>query len=163
MKGLIVIGYQGIGKSTWSGSNSFIDLESGNFWIGDKRYDDWYIPYCQIAMSLADQGYIVFVSSHKVVVDFLKSVPLPKNVGKVIIFCPRRTMKDEWIERLKNRYERTNLEKDRKALLNAQDRFEENIVELVSSGLPVYQPEAMDYDLPSYINKAWKDWCLPND
>lgn len=163
MKGLIVIGYQGIGKSTWSGSRNFIDLESGNFWIGDKRYSDWYIPYCQTAMSLADQGYIVFVSSHKVVVDYLKSTPLPENVGKVIIFCPRRTMKEEWIERLKERYERTNLEKDRKALLNAQDRFEENIVELASSGLPVYQAEAMDYDLPSIIDRIWREWCLPND
>ena len=40
---MIIIGYQGIGKSTLAGHNSVIDLESGNFWNDGKRIDDWYI------------------------------------------------------------------------------------------------------------------------
>ena len=151
MKGVIIIGYQGIGKSSLGGKYNCIDLESGNFFIGDKRADDWYIPYCQTAMSLAEQGFTVFVSSHKAVVDFLKNVPLPENVSGVVIFCPQLWMKDEWIKRLEERYLRTGLWKDQKALLNAKDRYTENIIELISSGLPVFQPYALDYDLKGYV------------
>ena len=65
---MIVIGYQGIGKSTLANKDlRFIDLESGNFWVDGKRADDWYKPYCQIAEHLSRQGYIVFTSSHEVV------------------------------------------------------------------------------------------------
>ena len=159
MKGLIMIGYQGIGKSSCAGKNNCIDLESGNFWIGDERSEDWYIPYCQIAMDLANQGYTVFTSSHKVVREQLASMPLPPNVGKVVIFCPETKFKDEWINRLQERYIRTGLHKDYKALMNAKDHFTENIRELFDSGLPVYYPAWIDYDLMDYVNKAKTDWC----
>ena len=64
---MIISGYQGIGKSTLAGKNNCIDLESGNFWVGRKRSDDWYKIYCNIAVHLSRQGYTVFVSSHEVV------------------------------------------------------------------------------------------------
>lgn len=159
-KGIIIVGYQGIGKSSFANpENRAIDLESGNFWVGIERYGNWYIPYCQIAMNLANQGYIVFTSSHKVVVDHLRYMPLLENVGNIVVICPTRSLREKWIEKLKERYETTNLEKDRKAYLNAVDRFDENIVELASCGLPVYQPLAMDYKLSDYVNRAVKDWC----
>lgn len=56
---MIFIGYQGIGKSTLAGYNRYIDLESGNFWINGKRDENWYIPYCNIAEHLSEQGYRV--------------------------------------------------------------------------------------------------------
>ena len=159
MKGLIMIGYQGIGKSSCAGKNDCIDLESGNFWIGDERSEDWYIPYCQIAMNLADQGYTVFVSSHKVVREQLASMPLLPNVGKVVVFCPESRFKKEWIQRLQDRYDKTGLVKDYKALMNAKDRYTETIRKLFDSGFPVYYPAWMDYDLMDYVNKARYDWC----
>lgn len=160
MKGLIVIGYQGIGKSTIAGRYKSIDLESSNFFVGDKRADDWYIPYCQTALSLANQGYVVLTSSHKAVVDCFKATaPLPKNVGAVIVICPTRTLKDEWIKKLEDRYEKTHTARDYKALMNAKDRYNENIVELCSCGLPVIQINAMDYRLSGYITLAKSKWC----
>ena len=84
-KGLVIIGYQGIGKSSLAGWNKCIDLESGNFFVGNKRADDWYIPYCQTALNIANQGYTVFVSSHKEVREFLSTVPLPENVARVVV------------------------------------------------------------------------------
>lgn len=150
-KGLIIIGYQGIGKSSLAGWSKCVDLESSSFFIGDERVEDWYIPYCQIAMHLANQGYTVFVSSHKVVYEHLRSMPLMENVARVVIFCPSRWMREDWIKRLQDRYDRTQLEKDYKALMNAKDRFEENIVEFVNCGLPVIQPAAMDYNLKNYV------------
>lgn len=159
MKGLIVIGYQGVGKSSCAGRNGCIDLESSNFKIGGSRHDDWYIPYCNIAMDVADQGYTVFTSSHKVVYEHFVSCPLPENVGKVVVFCPAARYKDEWIDRLQKRFDRTGLDKDYCALMNAKDRYVANIHELVRCGLPVYQPACMDYDLMEYVHKARKDWC----
>lgn len=152
-KGLIIIGYQGIGKSSLAGWSKCVDLESGNFFVGGKRADDWHIPYCQIAMNVANQGYTVFTSSHKAVCEQFLSMPRLENVAEVAIFCPRRSMRDEWIERLYLRYAKTGLEKDYKALMNAKERFEDNIVELCSCGLPVIQPSAMNYNLKDYVYK----------
>lgn len=158
-KGLIMIGYQGIGKSSCAGKNGCIDLESSTFWFEGSRLENWYIPYCNIAMDLANQGYTVFTSSHKVVREQLASMPLMPNVGKVVIFCPETRFKKEWIQRLQDRYNRTGLTKDYKALANAKERFTENIFELINSGLPVYCPAHMDYDLMNYVCKARNDWC----
>lgn len=150
-KGLVIIGYQGIGKSSLAGWSKCIDLESGNFFVGDKRAADWYIPYCQTAINLANQGYTVFVSSHKEVREFLRTVPLPENVARVVVICPSIWMRDEWIERLQKRYDSTRLDKDFRALANAKERFAENIDELCSCGLPVIQPRVIGYNLKDYV------------
>lgn len=159
MKGLIMIGYQGIGKSSCAGKNDCIDLESGNFWVDGERSTNWYIPYCNIAMDLANQGYTVFTSSHKVVREQFASMCLLPNVGKVVVFCPESRFKTEWIQRLQDRYDKTRLDKDYKALMNAKDRYTENIRELFDSGFPVYYPAWMDYNLMDYVKKARYDWC----
>ena len=132
-KGAIIVGYQGIGKSTLAkNGNGYIDLESGNFWIGDKRAEDWYIPYCNIALNLAEQGYKVFVSSHQVVRDYLATVPKHEPVDLYCCF-PSYTLKNPWIDKLHKRYQETKLDKDYKAWQNALDRYDENIKELHQS------------------------------
>ena len=67
---MIIIGYQGIGKSTLSARNlKYVDLESSNFWFDDPetkqrvRHFNWYEMYCNVAEYLSRQGYVVFVSS----------------------------------------------------------------------------------------------------
>lgn len=131
--GAIIVGYQGIGKSTLAkNGNGYIDLESGNFWIEGKRAEDWYIPYCNIALNLAEQGYKVFVSSHQVVRDYLATVPKHTPVDLYCCF-PSYTLKNEWIDKLHKRYQETNLDKDYKAWQNALDRYDENIKELHQS------------------------------
>lgn len=144
---MIIVGYQGIGKSTLAGTNNCIDLESGNFWVNGKRADDWYIPYCQIANHLSEQGYTVFTSSHEVV-----RKELEKSKEKVYLIFPSIELKDEWIEKLRSRYNTTGLEKDFKALANAEDRYEENIRELEKSNLMIYEIIGMDYNLLNIIN-----------
>lgn len=149
---MIVIGYQGIGKSTIAGrNNKFIDLESGNFWVDGKRADDWYKPYCNIAEHLSQQGYIVFISSHEVVRKQL----LDSNEVVVLAF-PSIELKDEWIAKLEKRYEESGLEKDYKALMNAKDRYEENIKELYNTELSgdlmcKIVLADMDYDLEASL------------
>ena len=146
---MIIIGFQGIGKSTLSRSASnVIDLESGFFWNGNYRPEDWYVYYCQVAIDLSNQGNTVFTSSHQVVRDYLAS--LPKN--ELIAVCyPSLELKDEWIEKLRVRYERTQLQKDYKAWMNAVDRYDDNIRELMASSFDKIEIDSMFYDLHQLI------------
>lgn len=150
---MIIVGYQGIGKSTLAGNNNCIDLESGNFWVLNKetgcadRADNWYIPYCQIANHLSEQGYTVFVSSHEVV-----RKELEKSKEKVVVVFPSIELKDKWIEKLRNRYETTGLIKDFKALANAEERYEANITELKHGNLKFYEIKDINYLLDNIID-----------
>lgn len=105
-------------------------FESGNFWVDGKRADDWYKPYCQIAEHLSQQGYIVFTSSHEVVRKQLEN----SNETVILVF-PSVELKDKWIEKLETRYQESGSEKDYKALMNAKDRYTENIQELEASNI----------------------------
>ena len=147
---MIIIGYQGIGKSTMAHLNEhYIDLESGCFWIQGKRADDWYKPYCKMAEHISAQGHCVFVSSHEVVRNELKH-----SFEEVMCCTPALELKDVWIERLKVRYEESQLEKDYKAWKNAEDRYEENIKEIVDSGYPMIWIKEIPYNLDTLILEA---------
>lgn len=152
---MIVIGYQGIGKSTLSkSSNEYIDLESGNFWVDGKRADDWYKPYCNIAIDLSSQGYIVFVSSHEAVRKcFLENGDLNEQVVTVV---PDLKLKEQWIEKLWQRFNNSKLEKDYKAYMNALGRYDENIYEVNQDGSALDGAivlKSMDYDLDAILQK----------
>lgn len=132
---MIIIGYQGIGKSTLARNSEvdgYIDLESSCFWYNDDdgnrvRHENWAEIYTNIAKHLSRQFNIVFVSSHQVVRD-----ELANDENDFIVVCvPDLKLKDQWIKRLEDRYNSTKLEKDYKALMNAKDRYEENINELI--------------------------------
>ena len=131
---MIIIGYQGIGKSTLAGpENNCIDLESGNFWVTDKetgtakRTDDWYKPYCNIANHLSSQGFIVFTSSHKQVREELKN-----SDEYIMAIVPDLSLKDEWVKKLEDRYNESGLDKDFKAWKNAEECYEENIKDIMN-------------------------------
>lgn len=143
---MIIVGYQCIGKSTLSNMClKYIDLESGSFWHDGKRPDDWYIYYCQIAEHLSKQGYNVFVSSHEPVRKFLKN-----SSERVIAIAPSVELKDQWIEKLKNRYETSKLDKDYRAYMNAVDRYTENIEEIAKDCDTIFI-RSMTYDIESLI------------
>lgn len=146
---MIFIGYQGIGKSTLAGNGRYIDLESGNFWINGRRDENWYIPYCHIAEHLSEQGYRVFTSSHEVVRNYLST----SNEDCFVVY-PALHLKDEWIAKLKLRYENSKLDKDYKAYMNAVDRYEDNIKEIMDCGFIRIQIDNMDYNLDELIEKA---------
>ena len=144
---MIIIGYQGIGKSTLAGRVNCIDLESGNFWVDGKRAEDWYVPYCQIANHLSEQGYTVFVSSHAVVREELK-----KSNENVYVICPHPDLKDEWTKKLEDRYLKTKLEKDYKAWKNSEDRYLDNIREMASDSFTTVYISSMDYTLSQIVS-----------
>jgi hypothetical protein len=145
---MIVIGYQGIGKSTLAGKDrKFIDLESSNFWVDGKRAEDWYKPYCQIAEHLSQQGYVVFTSSHEVVRNQLVGSSEP-----VVVVYPAPELKTAWLEKLANRYQQTGLDKDYKAYMNAEARYDENIRELATCDIPFKLAlKDINYDLEASL------------
>ena len=146
---MIIIGYQGIGKSTLAkDSLKYIDLESGNFWINGERDEQWYKPYCNIANHLSAQGYTVFTSSHKEVRDELK------NSSEVVkIAFPALELKTDWLIRLTNRYNESMLEKDYKALINASLYYEDNIEDLMNEPFDKIIINNIDYNLEELIEK----------
>ena len=146
-EGIVVVGYQGIGKSTLSDSKSnCIDLESGNFWIDGDRWTNWFIPYCNIAVDIASQGRIVFVSSHEVVRRQLRYGQYPKCVH-IMCCVPSTNLREAWIYKLHERFNTSLLSKDYRAWKNAVMRFEENIKEIMDSGFPCCELTSMDYNL----------------
>ena len=132
---MIITGYQGIGKSTLSRTNDkIIDLESSCFWKNDPkengiktRHEDWYVYYCQMAQYLSRQGYIVFVSCHPEVRKFLST----HNKEQFCAIFPSKSIKKDWIKRLKDRYEQSKSEKDLKALEHAEKFYDSDINQLM--------------------------------
>lgn len=147
---MIIIGYQGIGKSTLANKNNgYIDLESGNFWHNGIRPENWYIYYCNIAEHLSKQGYNVFVSSHEVVRKRLKN-----STETVICIYPSILLADQWTKKLEQRYNQSHLEKDYKAWKNAEDKYHVNISELMMCGIPHIEIDSLNYDLKNLIESV---------
>lgn len=152
MKGFIVCGYPGVGKSSIGGWNNCVDLESSYFSRRDdanaSQDSDWVRQYVSVAMNLAQQGYTVLISTHIAVIDRLKEIAT--NIP-VFIFCPQASMKEEWEKRLDARCEKSGSEKDKRALHGAIEYWDKKIAALENSGFPVYSPWNLNYDLRDFI------------
>lgn len=145
---MIIVGYQGIGKSTLGTTKGFIDLESSCMRLDTgERPDNWYEYYCNFAEHLSKDGKIVFTSSHKVVRDRFK-----KSKEKVFLCYPSATLKDGWISRLEERYNQSRLAKDFRAWQNALDCYDQNIFDLESEDFDKIIITTMDYNLEELIN-----------
>lgn len=152
-RGLIIIGYQGIGKSSFASSyNKTIDLESSNFKVGGERDDNWYIIYCRIAVSLAKQGYIVFTSSHQVVVEEFMKYGNP-DYYTIVIVSPHHSLEIEWVEKLRQRWlDDIKNEKNRIAYKDAEENFHKEIYWLASQNeLPYIPIKTMDYSFSKIV------------
>lgn len=154
---MIIIGYPGIGKSTLAGRyKEYIDLESSNF--NDDfglKPDGWFIPYCKVAEDLSKQGYRVFVSCHKEVQEYLQD-----SVEYVALCYPSPKLKEDWIKRLLDRYEKTKLEKDINALTNCIRSYSDQIAALERNNFFTHRIvlEDINYTLDNEIdNLAFKE------
>ena len=158
---MIITGYQGIGKSTLASKNDkIIDLESSSFWKVDEdgnrtRPHDWHIYYCQVAQHLSKQGYIVFVSCHQEVRDWLSV----HNEEKFCAIFPDESIKNDWLQRLKNRYIASNSEKDLRAYEHAKVCYDNDIYRLwyeCQYNVEYYHNVAIikdiNYDLQELVN-----------
>lgn len=144
---MIIIGYPGIGKSTLAGKDhKYIDLESSNFKFNGERSEDWYKVYCKVAEDLSRQGYIVFVSCHSAVREELR------NSREIVAVIFPTVKKEEWLTKLKDRYEETNSYKDEMAYKRVRDHYDEDIVDLCGCDIPYKMwLKDMGYDLEAAI------------
>lgn len=155
MKGAIICGYPGVGKSTLANSeNGYIDLESGNFWVSGKRDEHWCDVYCNIALHLAWQGYKVFLSCHESVIKQLAKLPTDNYAVKILCF-PDTELESKWINKLIMRFGNTMLDKDFKAMANACGHYVDNINKLKKQkGFKKVVLTNMDYDLEEVLRQA---------
>ena len=156
-KGMIVVGYQGIGKSTCASKTAgVIDLESSNFKINGERDENWHIIYCRIAVSLARQGYIVLISSHDCVRKELRAYDT-EDKYTVIIICPHYLLKDEWIQRLHSRYIQDKSDKNYAAWKDAEAHFIDSVQSMTQGAVfSIIFLNSMDYDLSSLIMSLYR-------
>lgn len=148
---MIVIGYQGIGKSTLARKSfRYIDLESSAVRKGNMRWQNWYEPYCMIAEWLSRQGYTVFVSSHKEVRDYLNEFCKEPFCAVV----PNENLKEKWIGKLKERHKQLPTDKNYRAYMNAAVRYSENIREIKRDVEDVREITSMSYELDKLIERA---------
>lgn len=157
---MIITGYQGIGKSTLANKRpDIIDLESSCFWKTENgvktRPDDWYVYYCQMAEHLSRRGYIVFVSYHPEVREYLEN----HGTEPFCAIFPVKSIKEDWLKRLYERYRQSMSEKDLMAYEHAKNHYDEDIDRLMyecSYGIEWYTNamfiESIDYDLEEMVN-----------
>jgi broad-specificity NMP kinase len=173
---MIVIGYPGVGKTTLCGrKKGTIDLES-IFFHGSAKEKNWEQLYCEVALDLSRQGYIVFVSSHHEVCEKIICLRNP-DIDEVVAVYPESNerMKTQWIQRLRNRVDMdqqisygkgSNIgaaldEKDKHALKRAEDHY--FVDTSAMSKLPFCRIElsTMQYDLLKEIAEVQKSRCDP--
>lgn len=106
MKNAIISGYPGVGKSTLADKDlRYIDLESSVMKdLSDDADGPWWYTYCNMAIHLAKQGHVVFVSSHAPVRQYLAN-RLKGDEDVVFGVCyPDASLEDEWIQKVEDCY-----------------------------------------------------------
>lgn len=175
--GMIIIGFPGIGKSSVANvraNEKYIDLESSNFNLEDgTKVENWVQVYTNIAFHLAQQGKVIFVSSHNdvhiAIMDKRINNPELQEIPVMIIY-PTLTIKDAWLTRLKSRlssglYRSTNSPEYKKnlAAYEAAEKYYETWVKAIDQrdysatdlyGKNVYAIEllSISYRLEDVIN-----------
>lgn len=145
---MIIIGYQGIGKTTLSKKeNGYLDFESSSFYSNGFRPKAWADYYCNAAEDFSRNGFNVFISSHKEVRNKLK-----KSKETVVAVIPSLELKESWINKLLDRYKTTLSEKDHRAYIYAKENFDESILGILNDCENVIIIESMDYDLDSLLH-----------
>ena len=127
---MIIIGYPGVGKTSLAGRyNQYIDLESSNWNSPDNTKPDmWWWSYGKVAEDLSRQGYRVFVSCHPSVQKYFE-----ESNEYVMVLYPSLELKEEWIKRVADRYDRDCSMKNLAALNNVELYYDKQIKSLDDS------------------------------
>ena len=121
---MIIIGYPGVGKTSLAGRyNQYIDLESSNWNSPDNiKLDMWWWSYGKVAEDLSRQGYRVFVSCHPSVQKYFE-----ESNEYVMVLYPSLELKENWIKRVADRYDRDRSMKNLAALNNVELYYDNQI------------------------------------
>lgn len=107
-----------------------------------------------MAEFLSKQGYIVLISCHPEVREYMEH----HRTEKFCAIFPHKSLKDTWINRLHERFDYTKSEKDLRALEHAEKFFDQDIDRLIYEcfyGIEWYSNaiflDTIDYDLESIV------------
>lgn len=148
---MIIIGYQGIGKSTLCEKNdNFIDFDSSNFSKDREHNKNWFIDYAKAAVKLSKEGKNVFVSCHNQVRDTLYKLEEP-----IVIIYPSLFLRDEWVNKVKQRYDESGLDKDYRAYIRACESYRNDIFGIMKDceehNLNFIEIRDMNYNLKKFL------------
>ena len=153
---MIISGYPAIGKSTLAHLSKYriIDLESSDFVVNGNRINNWYEIYGKIAARLSAQGYIVFVSCHRLLRNYLK-----ENDVEYFVIHPSLSLKSKWIKKLEDRYNYGKDPKNKKALDYAKHFYNVDITEIINSESNRIEIHNINYNLENYISNNIIELC----
>jgi len=149
---MIIVGYPGIGKTSAADFNeNCIDLDSTSFEIDGCYPANWETIYINIAKSLSDQRYIVFVNSSECVRKEL----IRRNIEDVAVCVPSLHLESEWTKKLLDRYNKSKKEEDFRAYASAETCYSYYIKSMLEdaqkAGWSSIVLEDMKYNLLSEI------------
>ncbi|MBQ2175781.1 MAG: hypothetical protein II453_12225, partial [Alphaproteobacteria bacterium] len=107
--------------------------------------------YCNIACDLSKQGYAVFISSHKLVREWLKKIGMP-----FVSVSPAVEMKDIWLKKLEERYRLDPTDKNNKALVQAREYYERDVADMQRDEYPLIL-HGENYALNVLISLTYED------
>ena len=146
---MIIVGYPGIGKTSLANwHNDYLDVDSSRLIFDGVRPNNWALCYVKMAEDLSKQYYKVLVSSHKEVRDNLKDIR-----DDIIVVCPSLDLKEEWIEKLKDRWIEDPSHKNFKAWKRAEEHYDEDITDLMNEPWRVIEIKDMHYELDELIDE----------
>jgi len=141
---MIIMGYPGVGK-TFAAKDDyrFIDLDSHEWKDIGK---DWAKHYCRLAENLSKQGYFVLVSTHPEVKNRLSV-----SREKVCLCYPSPYLKDQWIQRLYNRYQNLKNARTHNAWKRVSEHFDEDVAYMRGLQMREIVLTGMSYNLKQLI------------
>ena len=163
-RGCIIVGYPGIGKSSIAALHPsiIIDLESSNFHSADPAFvslkpeNTWEFSYVLEAEKWCKEGFMVFISSHNKVIDFLLAERSFLQNFQIFLIYPSIYLESEWVTKLRTRCltEKTEREKNKRAWERAETQYYDDIKHLEEVGKKfddVIEIRRMDYNLEDII------------
>ena len=154
---MIIIGYPGVGKTSLAGRHhQYIDLESSNWNSPDNTKPDmWWWSYGKVAEDLSRQGYRVFVSCHPSVQKYFE-----ESNEYVMVLYPSLELKEEWIKRVTDRYDRDRSMKNLAALNNVELYYDKQISSLNNSPFKnklvlKYMNYTLDNEIDNFMLKEY--------
>lgn len=134
---MIYCGYQGSGKSTYCRNNPMttIDLDSSAF----VKCDGWEKNYVETAVNLSESKKNVFISAHRVVIEYCMMHRIP-----FVVLAPSQN-KEAWRARLEFRYHKNPTLPNFKAIADFEQNFDSDLAyyhKLAAMGVKVRWIEA---------------------
>lgn len=158
-KGKIYCGYPCVGKSSITGISIFnkedkcmhtmVDMETSLMrdCYGD-RPDNWVDIYVNYVNDLTEQGINVMCSTHNAVRSELES----RGLDYINVF-PSLNIKDWWLDRMQDRWEKCPSDKNKAAYDRAMGYYEEDIKDLMQHNKYISIGIERKYDLKDLIEE----------